>query len=144
MITDNAPSARMDVPAVREAFIDLRVAELRLLAAKTAVEFCRVQRERDLASLQLLARRRGDDLRPPLKRPISVAAASWHLVTGCSCCEIKIPSNPLGIETTQAADEICADPVDWASCDPGLCMERRRSRKRARPGTLLSKPRARR
>jgi hypothetical protein len=74
MITDNAPSARMDVPAVREAFIDLRVAELRLLAAKTAVEFCRVQRERDLASLQLLARRRGDDLRPPLKRPISVVS----------------------------------------------------------------------
>ena len=55
MITDNAPTARMDVPAVREAFIDLRDAELRLLAAKTAVEFWREQPQPSLR-LQLLAR----------------------------------------------------------------------------------------
>jgi hypothetical protein len=58
--TDKSSLARMDVPEVREAFIDLRVAELRLLAAKTAVAYCREQRQRGLASMQLLARRRGD------------------------------------------------------------------------------------
>jgi hypothetical protein len=60
VISDDFPSARMDMPAVREAYIDLRVAELRLLAAKTAVAFGRDQRRRELASLRLLARRRGD------------------------------------------------------------------------------------
>jgi hypothetical protein len=58
----------MDVPEVRAAYIDLRVCELRVLAAKTAVEFGREQRQRGLASLrlQLLVRstmRRGDGQR---------------------------------------------------------------------------------
>jgi hypothetical protein len=43
----------MDVPEVRAAYIDLRVCELRVLAAKTAVEFGREQRQRGLASLRL-------------------------------------------------------------------------------------------
>jgi hypothetical protein len=37
MTTNDAPLARMDVPAVRDARIRLRVAELRVLAAETAV-----------------------------------------------------------------------------------------------------------
>ena len=37
MISDKSSLARIDVPAVRAAYIDLRVAELRVLAAKTAV-----------------------------------------------------------------------------------------------------------
>ena len=45
MTTDDAPLARMDVPAVRDAYIELRVCELRVLAAKTAVEFGRAQDE---------------------------------------------------------------------------------------------------
>src|SRR5262245_64835147 len=49
-----------------------------------------------------------------------------------------------GFETTQAADEICAHPVDWAGCHRRLCMERGRNRKRGRTGRLLSKRRARR
>jgi hypothetical protein len=60
MTTNKSFLARMDVPAVRAAYIDLRVAELRLLAAKTMVEFGREERQRELASLRLLARRRGD------------------------------------------------------------------------------------
>jgi hypothetical protein len=58
----------MDVPEVRAAYINLRICELRVLAAKTAVEFGREQRQRGLASLrlQLLVRstmRRGDGQR---------------------------------------------------------------------------------
>lgn len=53
MTTDDAPLARMDVPEVREAYIDLPVCELRVLAAETAVEFWREQRQRGLASLRL-------------------------------------------------------------------------------------------
>jgi hypothetical protein len=68
MTTDDAPLALNDVPAVRAARIDLRVAELRVLAAKTAVAFWREQQQHGLASLrlQLLARsamRRGDGQR---------------------------------------------------------------------------------
>jgi hypothetical protein len=68
MTSDKSSLARMDTPTVREAFIDLRVAELRLLAAKTAVAYCREQRQRGVASLrlQLLARSamwRGDGRR---------------------------------------------------------------------------------
>jgi hypothetical protein len=58
----------MDIPEIRAAYIDLRVCELRVLAAQTAVEFGREQRQREIASLrlQLLARsamRRGDGQR---------------------------------------------------------------------------------
>jgi hypothetical protein len=53
MITDKPCLARMDNADIRTAYIDLRVAELRVLAAKTAVEFWREQRQRGLASLQL-------------------------------------------------------------------------------------------
>jgi hypothetical protein len=60
MTSDKSSSALMDIPEIRAAYIDLRVCELRLLAAQTAVAYCREQRERGLASLQLLARRRGD------------------------------------------------------------------------------------
>jgi hypothetical protein len=63
MITDKPCLARMDNADIRTAYIDLRVAELRVLAAKTAVEFWREQRQRGLASLQLLARRHTDRLR---------------------------------------------------------------------------------
>jgi hypothetical protein len=59
MTRDKSSLARMDTPAVREAFIDLRVAELRVLADKTAVEFWREQPQPSFR-LQLLARRRGD------------------------------------------------------------------------------------
>ena len=55
MISDKSSLARIDVPAVRKAYIDLRVAELRLLAAETALAYCREQRQHGLASLQLLA-----------------------------------------------------------------------------------------
>jgi hypothetical protein len=53
----------MDVPAVREAFIDLRVAELRVLAAKTAVEFWREQAQPSLRQQLLERMRRGDGQR---------------------------------------------------------------------------------
>jgi hypothetical protein len=43
----------MDVPAIRDARIRLRLAELRVLAAQTAVEFWREQQQDGLASLQL-------------------------------------------------------------------------------------------
>jgi hypothetical protein len=44
MTTDDVPLVRMmDVPNVREAYIDLRIAELRVLAAKTALAYCREQ-----------------------------------------------------------------------------------------------------
>jgi hypothetical protein len=43
----------MDNLDIRAARIDLRVAELRVLAAETAVEFGREQRQRGLASLRL-------------------------------------------------------------------------------------------
>ena len=39
MTTDNP--ARKDIPAVRAARIDLRVSELRVLAARTALEYWR-------------------------------------------------------------------------------------------------------
>jgi Rap1a immunity proteins len=55
----------------------------------------------------------------------------------------KIPG-ALGFETAQAADEKWAHPVDWTGCDRRVCIERGRSRKRARARRLLSKPRARR
>jgi hypothetical protein len=42
----------MDVPEVREARIRLRIAELRVLAAKTAIEFWREQPSHGLASLR--------------------------------------------------------------------------------------------
>jgi hypothetical protein len=65
MTSDKSSPALMDIPEIRATYIDLRVCELRVLAAKTAVEFGREQRQRGLASLrlQLLARsamRRGD------------------------------------------------------------------------------------
>jgi hypothetical protein len=47
MITDDAPPVpMMDRPEVRAAFINLRVCELRTLAARTAVEFWREQARR--------------------------------------------------------------------------------------------------
>ena len=62
-MTDNKSSVpRMDVPAVREAFIDLRVAQLRLLAAETAVEFLCEQCER---SLSVMLKRAGSDGHKP-------------------------------------------------------------------------------
>jgi hypothetical protein len=66
MISDKSSLARIDVPAVRAAYIDLRVCELRVLAAETAVEFWREQLQRGLASLRLQlwsAMRRGDGQR---------------------------------------------------------------------------------
>jgi hypothetical protein len=66
MIDDKSSLARMDVPAVRDARIALRVCELRVLAAETAVEFWREQLQRGLASLRLQlwsAMRRGDGQR---------------------------------------------------------------------------------
>jgi hypothetical protein len=53
----------MDVPAVRAARIELRVAELRVLAAKTAVEFGREQPQPSLRLLVRSAMRRGDGQR---------------------------------------------------------------------------------
>ena len=44
-MTDNAPLARMDVPAVRAAYIDLRICELRVLACETALQYWRDRRE---------------------------------------------------------------------------------------------------
>lgn len=53
MTSDKSSLARMDNADIRAAYIDLRVCELRVLAAKTAVEFGREQRQRGLASLRL-------------------------------------------------------------------------------------------
>ena len=68
MTSDKSSLARMDNADIRAAYIDLRVCELRVLAAKTAVEFGREQRQRGFASLrlQLIARsamRRSDGQR---------------------------------------------------------------------------------
>jgi hypothetical protein len=53
MTTNKSPLAPMDVPAVRDARIELRLAELKVMAAQTAVEFWREQRQHGLASLRL-------------------------------------------------------------------------------------------
>jgi hypothetical protein len=68
MTSDKSSSALMDIPEIRAAYIDLRVCELRVLAAQTAVAFGSEERQRGLASLrlELLARsamRRGDGQR---------------------------------------------------------------------------------
>lgn len=62
MTTDNP--VRMDIPAVRAARIELRVAELRVLAARTALEYWR--------SHPLLPLRSKPD-------PVAVAAARSQL-----------------------------------------------------------------
>jgi hypothetical protein len=43
MTSDKSSSALMDIPEIRAAHIDLRVCELRVLAAQTAVAFWREQ-----------------------------------------------------------------------------------------------------
>jgi hypothetical protein len=63
MTTNDAPLARMDVPAVREAYIDLRICELRVLAAETALEFWREQPQPSLRLLVRSAMKRGDSQR---------------------------------------------------------------------------------
>jgi hypothetical protein len=65
VVTDNKIflAARMDNAEVRTAYITLRVAELRVLACKTAIEYWRERQQRELTSRQLQLPRRGDGQR---------------------------------------------------------------------------------
>jgi hypothetical protein len=61
--SDNVPSALMDIPEVRDAHIRLRIAELRVLAAQTAIEFWRGQPQPSLRVLLRSAMRRANGQR---------------------------------------------------------------------------------
>jgi hypothetical protein len=63
MTTNDASRPRMNLPDIRDARIHLRIAELRVLAAKTAIEFWR-EKPQPSPQQQLLERmRRGDGQR---------------------------------------------------------------------------------
>jgi hypothetical protein len=70
MTTDKSSLARMDVPEIRQAFINWRLAQLKQLAAQTAIDFWHEQPQPSFRQQLLERMRRANGQRRERSDPI--------------------------------------------------------------------------